>query len=472
VVFSSVSFVFLFLPLVVLCHFVLHPVLRNAVLLSASVMFYLVGEPSQFSVLGVSLAINYIGGLVIGTLSAERRWPALFVLVAANLLILFVFKYAGFVAGSVDAAAGTSLSHLYGLGQLALPLGISFFTFHGISYIVDVYRGTAPPQKDIFKFGIYFVFFPQLIAGPIIRYHDVADQLADRNPTWNDVYEGFQRFAIGLAKKVLLANPMGSIADAMFAIPNSEIDFFSAWLGTVSYMLQIYFDFSGYSDMAIGLARMFGVRFPENFNFPYISQSITEFWRRWHISLSSWFRDYLYVPLGGNRRGIGRTYLNLITVFVLCGLWHGASWNFLLWGVYYGVFLVIERMFAATAPRTPRFIRHFYALFVVAIGWVLFRAHDLPQAWSFLSAMFWPAWREGTTWALYTLEPGLLIVMAIAILASTPALQWAANQLEVLQPLPRRARDLVASALTFCVFLVSASFVVSSTYNPFIYFRF
>ena len=467
-VFSSVTFIFLFLPLAAALHFAAHPRLRDAVLLCASFAFYFIGEPRYWWVVLASVLLNYGAGLLIAFVNASRRFPLLAAVIGVNVLLLFVFKYAQFTLDSIGRTGPLDAF----LKDIALPLGISFFTFHGISYVVDVYRGRSPPQKNLLRFGLYFLFFPQLIAGPIVRYHSVAAQLDDRRSNLDDVYEGFRRFSVGLAKKVLLANPIGSVADAMFAVPAHEMDFVSAWLGAVAYGLQIYFDFSGYSDMAIGLARIFGLRFPENFNYPYISQSITEFWRRWHISLSLWFRDYVYIPLGGNRHGSGRTYLNLIAVFLLCGLWHGASWTFVVWGIYFGVFLTLERAFANRIVTVPAPLRHAYAIVVITVGWVIFRSPDLATAGNIIAAMVTPELRGGHIRALYALEPGMIVIFAAAILCSTPLPLRLATAAGAIRVLPGAAREWAMAGMVVSTFLISVSFVVSSSYNPFIYFRF
>lgn len=468
-VFSSVTFLFLFLPLAIASHFIFHPRLRDPLLLLASACFYVAGEPNSWWVLLVSLCLNYSAGLVLLRLSGFARQAALIAVIAANLGMLVVFKYAGFIARDVVGLSGTGNSGAALLNSIVLPLGISFFTFHAISYIVDIHRGTSLPQANPIRFGIYMLFFPQLIAGPIIRYHVVAHQLSNRSPRYGDLYEGFVRFTIGLAKKVLIANPLGSLADSMFALPSGELDTTAAWVGAIAYAFQIYFDFSGYSDMAIGLARCFGVRFPENFNYPYISQSITEFWRRWHVSLSLWFRDYVYIPLGGNRHSDIRTYANLIIVFLLCGLWHGASWNFLAWGAYFGLFLVLERAAPAFIASLPRVVRHAYVGLVVVVGWVLFRASDMTHAVEFLSVMFNPTFDTGQVWALYHLEAGTFLIFIAAVIGSTPMMaRLARTPRGTLFP----ATEWVAASVVLVGFVVSISFVISSSYNPFIYFRF
>src|SRR5258708_9332735 len=343
--FTEPAFLFAFLPATLALYFLAPTRWRNAVLAFASLAFYAFGEPRFLPFLVVSIALGYVFAIWIERTRATPRGRAVLALaIALDLLLLVVFKYASWIADNVDrAVAALGLGHLP-VPSILLPLGISFFTFHKISYEVDVYRGVTRAQRHPLTLGVYFLFFPQLIAGPIVRYHDIAAQLVSRVVTRGAFADGIRRVIIGLAKKVIVANTVAVVADGIFKIPDGQLTTPVAWLGVLCYTLQIYFDFSGYSDMAIGLARMFGFRFLENFEHPYASRSITEFWRRWHISLSRFFRDYLYIPLGGNRHGDARTYANLMIVFFLCGLWHGASWAFVAWGLYHGAFLVIERL--------------------------------------------------------------------------------------------------------------------------------
>jgi alginate O-acetyltransferase complex protein AlgI len=395
------------------------------------------------------------------------------VAVGANLLVLGVFKYANFFVENVNALLGPGTLPL---AEILLPIGISFYSFHAISYVVDVYRRDAIAQKSPVHAALYLLLFPQLIAGPIVRYRDLADQLKERVVTADDFAYGIRRFVTGLGKKLLIANTVAVAADAIFKLPPAQWNAPLAWLALVCYTLQIYFDFSGYSDMAIGLGRLFGFRFPENFKHPYVADSVQDFWRRWHISLSSWFRDYLYVPLGGSRRAPSRTYLNLVIVFFLCGLWHGASWNFVIWGLFHGAFLVLERLgLSALLSRFPAPVRHAYLLLVVMIGWVFFRAETLPQALAFLMALvgfggaepspYAPAWfLHSELWlalvagAVGSLPIGTWLLRARARLAGPPALLSAA--------------DVAATGVLVFVFLVSVLQVASRSYNPFIYFRF
>jgi len=375
--FSSTVFLFAFLPIVLALHLALRNVrARNALLLAASLVFYAWGEAVYVLLLIFSIGANHLFGLWI-----ERRRGglgdriALAVAIAANLLILGSFKYANFVVDNLDALLSALGVAPIELAPVQLPIGISFFTFQSITYVVDIHRRDAAAQRNPFRVGLYIAFFPQLIAGPIVRYRRIADQLVDRHPRIEDVAAGLRRFVVGLGKKVLVANTLAVPADAIFAIPVAELEPGVAWLGVVCFALQIYFDFAGYSDMAIGLGRCFGFDFPENFDWPYTSRSLREFWRRWHMSLSTFFRDYLYIPLGGNRRGATRTAVNLLLVFLLCGLWHGAAWMFVIWGLLHGFFLALERTgFGRVLSRAPAIVQQFYVLSVVIGAWGVFRA--------------------------------------------------------------------------------------------------
>src|SRR5215469_14568338 len=378
-VFSSPIFLFLFLPITLGVYFLLPWRARNLWLLGVSLVFYGWGEPKFVLVMLASIVINFLLALWID--HARKRGGGrlpLTAAVVANIGLLAIFKYTDFITGNLNALLAQLHVSPLALTGIALPIGISFFTFHALSYVIDVYRGEAPAQRNPFTIGLYISLYSQLIAGPIIRYHDVAEQLDKRSVERADFAYGVERFVVGLGKKVLLANTLAVPADLIFSIPGEQLTLPVAWLGLACYTLQIYFDFSGYSDMAIGLGRMLGFRFKENFNYPYVSQSMTEFWRRWHISLSSWFRDYLYVPLGGNRISNARTYFNLCVVFLLCGLWHGAAWTFVAWGAAHGALLVIERLgLGRVLARAPRPVRHAYVLAAVMATWVLFRSNDL-----------------------------------------------------------------------------------------------
>ncbi|MFQ5510008.1 MAG: MBOAT family O-acyltransferase [Leptospirillia bacterium] len=474
-VFSSPIFLFLFLPVVLAIYVAVPKAAKNGALLFLSLLFYAWGEGVFVLVMLASIAANYICGLLIekrrGTPSAKT---VLAVGVALNLGLLGVFKYAGFLLENLNAALGQIGTAPLEMDPVHLPIGISFFTFQAMSYVVDVYRGDAPARHNPLQVGLYIAMFPQLIAGPIIRYQTVARQIVDRTVDLDGFADGVRRFIIGLMKKVLLANPLGEAADGIFALNSGDLTTPLAWLGIGCYTLQIYFDFSGYSDMAIGLGRMFGFRFPENFNYPYISGSVREFWRRWHISLSSWFRDYLYIPLGGNRMGPTRTHLNLLTVFFLCGLWHGASWNFVIWGLMHGAFLVTERgRFGRVIDRLWRPLRHAYLLLVVMVGWVFFRAETLPEALAYLSAMAGFGAGDGLTYhtGLF-LTNQVTVCLSIGLLAATPVLPLACR---VFGGLPGwRAQALSGSSVILLLLglVLCGANLVSGTYNPFIYFRF
>jgi alginate O-acetyltransferase complex protein AlgI len=482
-VFSSLIFLFLFLPVVLAGYMLMRNTMaRNAFLLFASLFFYAWGELSFLWVMLLSIALNYIFAIVIDE-THDTPWSkvSLAGAVITNLGILAFFKYSGFFETNVNQLL--QWTHIGALSFKApsLPLGISFFTFHSLSYVIDVYRRQAVAQRNPVNLALYISLFPQLVAGPIIRYHDVSDQLTERTVTVDKFAEGVRRFISGLGKKMLIANTLAGPADQIFGLPPNELTAGLAWLGTVCYTLQIYFDFSGYSDMAIGLGLMFGFRFLENFNFPYISQSIREFWQRWHISLSNWFRDYLYIPLGGNRVSEARVRLNLLTVFFLCGLWHGASWNFIVWGLYHGSFLGLERTgFGKFINKLAEPIRHIYVMFVVMIGWVFFRADDLRHAWKFLKAMF--GFAHGAT-GYYSvpliLNREVALVIVLGIIGSTPLIRdWLLRPPVGEDGTPVRpifSSPMVAVArvaFIFTIFSLAIMEMASGTYNPFIYFRF
>ncbi len=470
-VFASPIFLFLFLPLTLAAYFVVPRAARNGVLLVASLAFYAWGEAPYLALVLGSVAFNYAIGAAIGRSAdpvTRKRWLATGI--AGNLAVLGIFKYANFAVANVNALAPVLAITPLAVAAIPLPLGISFFTFHAISYVVDVYKGNASAERNLPRFALYILLFPQLIAGPIIRWRDIASQLPARQERMADFAYGARRFVLGLGKKVLIANTLGQTADRVFALPVAELTTPLAWLGLACYTLQIYFDFSGYSDMAIGLMRMFGFRILENFNYPYISRSIREFWRRWHISLSNWFRDYLYIPLGGNRKGERRAYANLVLVFLLCGLWHGASWPFVLWGVWHGVFLVIERAGLDTALRRAGPLAHAYALAAVMGGWVLFRCETLAQATGYYAALLGGAAGDPARHPLPEyLDPFVAFTLVVGIVFSTPLARAAG-----------RWRDRHAGAAVLgldvawlaIVFVLSTSFLAAGTYNPFIYFRF
>ena len=455
--FSSNVFLFAFLPSILLVYYICPRKLRNPVLLLWSLVFYGWGEPVYLFLMIGTIIMNYAFGWIIHSrhsrnLSAKGT---LAIGVAANLLLLGFFKYAGFILGMLPFIPQDILP------EVTLPIGISFYVFQSMSYFIDVYRNDAPVQKDILAFGTYVTMFPQLIAGPIVRYADVAYQMNHRKENVADVASGVQRFAIGMGKKILLANPMGNLWNLL----QTHDGTLAAWVGIAAYSLQIYFDFSGYSDMAIGLGKMFGFEFLENFNYPYISASVTEFWRRWHISLSTWFKEYVYIPLGGNRKGMPRQILNLFVTWALTGLWHGASWNFVLWGVFYAVLLVLEKLFLLKwLKKLPKVLCHIYALFTVMMGWTLFFFEDMTALGAFFARLFTPAATgvEGSNLVL-----GFLPLMLVAIFAATPAVKviFASHQDK---PIVRWGKV----AATAVLLLLCVAALASQSYNPFIYFRF
>jgi len=480
--FCEPIFLFFFLPLTLAAYYAAPHRARNVVLSLSSLLFYAAGEWRFLGWLVASIAVNYwIGRGITGTRGTTWAKRLLIIGIVSDLSLLVVFKYAGFIVSSLDGPLTLLGLKPLLVPKLLLPLGISFFTFHKISYKVDVYRGTAEARKAPLDLALYILLFPQLIAGPIVRYYEIAGELMNRVQTRTDMAAGIQRFIVGLGKKMIIANTAAYCADRVFALPVGELTTGLAWLGLVCYALQIYFDFSGYSDMAIGLARMFGFHFPENFNYPYISTSITEFWRRWHMSLSRWFRDYVYIPLGGNRRGPARTYANLVTVFFLCGLWHGASWTFVIWGMFHGSLLVVERVgLLAWLERCPRALRHAYALLMILVGWVLFRADTLPHAIMFLKAMAGFAPRTSPENAALYLNPELIVCIIVGTFAATPI---GTVLLGVWERLRVRARASIRPALESAtvaaslaagsgVFIYSSMLMAAGTYNPFIYFRF
>ena len=431
--------------------------LKNALLLAASLVFYAFGQPVYLPLLLVSVLLNYLCGLL-----AAGRYPRLGVgiAVAGGIGMLAVYKYADFAIGTVNSLFGLSLP----LTGIALPIGISFFTFQGLSYVIDVYRDRTLVARSFFKVLLYISYFPQLIAGPIVKYHDIEKEIDARHTTPQETALGIRRFICGLAKKLLVSNAMGQMADTVFALPAGEIGMFAAWTGAVCYTLQIYFDFSGYSDMAIGMGHMFGFHFLENFNYPYASTTIKEFWRRWHISLSTWFRDYLYIPLGGNRKGRGRTWVNRFLVFFATGLWHGASWNFVLWGLWHGLCSVLEDCGALPVKRFKgRLPGRVYTLLVVVLGFTLFRADTLAQAGAMFAAMFTGVGLEwaGTAAVCARLTPVFLLKLAFALALSFPV----SKRFQPKNDTVTFAGALVL--LVLCMFNLSAG-----TFNPFIYFRF
>lgn len=463
-VFSSMVFMCVFLPAVFVLHCILPGIrAKNALLLLASVLFYAYGEPVYIILLFISTLLNYFCACGIDRFQNHRK-GILVLAVICNLGILIVFKYTDFILGMVNSVTGLHLP----LPQIRMPIGISFFTFQAMSYVIDVYRETTKAQKNYAKVLLYISFFPQLIAGPIVKYHDVAAEIDQRTVTLDGVALGIRRFSAGLCKKVLLANTLGLVADNLFGASAGSINGAGAWLGAISYMLQIYFDFSGYSDMAIGLGWMFGFHFKENFNYPYISGTIREFWRRWHMSLSGWFLEYLYIPLGGNRKGKFRTVVNKMIVFLCTGIWHGAAVNFLFWGVYHGFFLMLEEYIPWIGKKgsaVKSFLQHVYALLVVCIGFVFFRAETMAQGCFWVRKMFTGfGWNAGAmSFALQQMTPVFLVTLAGALIACCPVKKLISE---------KKWYGPVAYVCSLTGLVICILSLASGTYNPFIYFRF
>ncbi len=483
-VFSSIFFLYFFLPLTLLLYFAAGPRYKNYLLLAASLFFYAWGEMGYVLLMLFSITANWLVGLSIER--AKKRGntgrKALVAGIVLNLLPLAFFKYGNFLVDNINVILTALNAGKIELSAVHLPIGISFFTFQAISYIVDVYRQEADVQKNPVNLALYISLFPQLIAGPIVRYHDIAREIVDRKTTTADFRDGILRFVCGLAKKVLIANHLGALADHVFSLPAGSLSAGLAWLGIIAYTLQIYYDFSGYSDMAIGLGRMFGFHFLENFNYPYISRSISEFWRRWHISLSSWFRDYLYIPLGGSRAGTARNYFNLVLVFFLCGLWHGASWVFVTWGLYHGFFLVLERSPAGRLlNKMPVPVQHIYTVVVVMIGWIFFRSDTLGQALVYIGALVnfsGAPYLDAKLFAAMNNE--FFLALAFGFLFAMPVIPVLKMRLD------KRLENMTGSGALFLrsstagvlmiwmvsLIIYSSAELISGTHNPFLYFRF
>ena len=470
-VFSSLLFLFRYLPFVLVLYFICPKKLRNLLLFVVSLIFYAWGEPVYVVLMIFSTLVDYTHGLLVAHYKAAGNTRAAKLVVASsmiiNLALLGFFKYYDFLAGTVNSLIGTTLP----LTGVALPIGISFYTFQTMSYTIDVYRGDAEPQKNIISFGAYVALFPQLIAGPIVAYKTVADQLNCRHEDTDKFAYGIKRFTAGLGKKVLLANSAGVIWDTIKVMDTSSLPVLTAWIGILAYTFQIYFDFSGYSDMAIGLGNMLGFRFLENFDYPYMSKSITEFWRRWHISLGSWFRDYVYIPLGGNRKGFAKQIRNICIVWLLTGLWHGANWTFVLWGAYFGVLLIIEKMFLLKAlKKAPAIVGHIYTMFFVIISWVIFALDDMKSVIGYIGAMFGAGGALYDKTSLYLLSTNIILLVILA-LASTDIPAKLGNSL--VDRLGEKPLSAVVQNVVFAaVILISTAYLVDATYNPFLYFRF
>lgn len=468
--FSSITFLFLFLPVTVLIYYLVPQKTRNLVLLIASLFFYAWGEPVYVVLMILSILLNFFCGKDIGEKRADpvRAKRSLIFAVVMNVLILGFFKYYGLLMETLNVLFPYEIPYR----ELALPIGISFYTFQELSYLIDIYRGNAKPQQRLLPFALYISMFPQLIAGPIVRYVDIEAQLLNRVMSMRKFGQGVMYFIVGFAKKVVLADSIGALYEQITALPIGSFSVLTAWVGCLAFAFQIYFDFSGYSDMAIGLGKMFGFEFRKNFQYPYIAKNIGEFWRRWHISLGTWFREYVYIPLGGNKCPASRHLLNLLIVWALTGLWHGAQWNFLVWGLYYGVILILERyVWGRALGRLPAFVQHIYTFVLVLIGWVFFFSPSLGEAMDYLGVMFGAgasAWidRQGfyfllTHWLLF-----LLCVIGSS-LRGMNILRLLTGSYE-----SRRIRQIAACVVYIGMFLVSLAFLVPESFHPFLYFRF
>ena len=468
-VFSSITFLFYFLPIVLLSYYIVPKKMKNIVLLIASLLFYFWGEPKNILIMISMIGFSYIGGLLIDRLREKKSKLlklTLFLTIVIDLSSLFYFKYIDFLIRNINLY----LEQKIDLIGVILPIGISFFTFQIISYLIDVYRGDAKVQKNVFKLALYVSLFPQLIAGPIVRYKDVAKQIDDRTHTVQKFSNGIRRFVIGLSKKVLVANILGELVSVFSTSSDSTIVFY--WLYAVANMLQIYFDFSGYSDMAIGLGKMFGFEFLENFNYPYIATSITDFWRRWHMSLSSWFKDYVYIPLGGNRKGLKRQIINIFIVWFLTGLWHGANWNFILWGVYFGIILLIEKVVLLNVlEKTPKVLNRIYVLFIVLISFILFSNEDLNIAFQNIKGLFVSDVGVISNVSSYYLL-SYIVTILIAIIGSTPLLKNIINKLSSKNEKLKMIINVLEPVILTTFFVVSVSYIIDGSFNPFLYFRF
>lgn len=496
-VFSSIVFICVFFPVVYLLHLILPSIpMKNAMLLIASLLFYAYGEPVYLFLLLASSLLNYVCALFVRK-GEHRRKPVIVFAVIVNLAILGFYKYAGMAVASINQLVGTQ----FAVPEIPLPVGISFFTFQAMSYVIDVYRGTVTAQKNYGKVLLYISFFPQLIAGPIIKYRDISQYMDSRKVTAEKSAEGMCRFIVGLSKKVLIANTAGAAADHIFSAAYGEINITAAWIGALAYLLQIYYDFSGYSDMAIGIGKMFGFEIAENFYYPYSSRSIKEFWRRWHISLSSWFKEYLYIPLGGNRKGKWRTAWNKLIVFFCTGLWHGANWTFVIWGLYHGLFLTLEGIFTPEEKHgkpvekhgnlpgknkgilekygksgknamIPAWLKHVYLLLVVTVGFVIFRADTMEQALWMIRQMFtgFTFSPEAVCLTMEQLTPVFCAAAVVGILGAFPLKEKLEDLLN--RKLSMACRQMLSYGATWALLVLCIIHLSGSTYNPFIYFRF
>lgn len=463
--FTSISFLYYFLPVLIIIYFITPKKYKNIILLIASLLFYLYGEPKYVFLMIAEIIIAYIGAILIDKYKNQSK-NILITTLFIHVFLLIIFKYTDFIIQTINDISNANIKLL----NIALPIGISFYTFQIISYVIDVYNGKVKVQKNIINLATYVSLFPQLVAGPIVRYQTVEKELDDRVHSFNNFAYGIRRFSIGLAKKVLIANALGELCNKAFALNETTIIFY--WIFGISYMLQLYFDFSAYSDMAIGLGRIFGFNFPENFNYPYISKSITEFWRRWHISLSTWFKDYVYIPLGGNRDGKYKQIRNILIVWLLTGIWHGANWTFLIWGLLFGIILIIEKIFLNKfMEKLPSFIRRIYVLFIVMILFIIFNSENMQVALTNIKGLFG---MNGEVFVNdYTLHylKSYLPVLIIALLGSTPLIKILIDKLRK-NKYVNNIINILEPILIVMILFVVTSYLIDNSYNPFLYFRF
>lgn len=463
-VFSSFSFIFVFLPIVLAMYYLVKDKYKNICICIASLIFYAWGEPKNIIIMIVSVILNYFLAIYIGKTSGKKKKIIMGMDILLNIAIIGFFKYANFIIDNMNLVLNTNINHM----NVALPIGISFYTFQILSYVIDVYRGKVKVQKSIIKLCTYVSLFPQLVAGPIVRYEDIEKQLDERKESFDKLMQGLKRFVYGLGKKVLIANNVALVADTIYEIYPTQGTIL-LWIAAISYTLQIYFDFSGYSDMAIGLGKMFGFEFMENFNYPYIANSITDFWRRWHISLSTWFKDYVYIPLGGNRVSKLKLIRNILVVWTLTGLWHGASWNFVLWGIYYAILLILEKIvFNQYIEKLPKWIKHSYTLLLIIIGWMIFRMQDVAAISNILKNMFIYQPSNIVEYVLnsWDLKVGLLFIIP-GIILSTPVIS------KKIKENHNKTGVYIINNIIVCMILIASMLqLLIQTYNPFIYFNF
>lgn len=461
--FPSTTFLFLFLPILSLTYFVSKKNWKNYILLVASIIFYSYGEFLFLPIMLLVIIINYLVTMMFEDCQKYKSY-ILYSAVFSNLFILTYFKYFDFIIANINALFSCNFS----AHNIVMPIGISFYTFQAMSYLIDVYRCKVNAQKNLLKLALYICLFPQLIAGPIVRYADIEKQIDCRDEDFDTIVYGIKRFIIGLAKKVLIANILGKTADKAFGLECEELSMCASWIGAIAYSFQLFYDFSGYSDMAIGLGAIFGFKFPENFNYPYIAKSVTDFWKRWHMTLGSWFKDYLYIPLGGNRLSINRTYVNLFIVFLATGIWHGASWNFVIWGLLHGICVIIERYTNCHKKigKWTSVFQHIYTILIVIVGWVIFRADNILHAVNYLKCMFGFNQNISHYTIFYFIDVIETVALMVAIICSMPTFR---------KILDRQNNTYIYAAVNVClvlIFILSLSAVAASTYNPFIYFRF